>query len=342
MEYRKQVARFVADCLAKMEIGGSSPAAELPGISDILRILEVPRDRSLGDYAFGCFQLAKIFRQAPVKIAQDLAALMEQNRQDHRVIAQARAVGPYVNFRLDRVRMAAQVIPAILDGTFLARRPAVGERVMIEYSQPNTHKAFHVGHTRNAALGDALVRIFRWNGFDVVSANYIGDVGTHIAKCLWYFQEYFDGQIPRENRGEFLGQMYQNATELLDFSLLTQTPVTHVVSARVTAVEPHPRSENLQLVELDLGDESVRVVCGGKGFGVGDLVAYAGAGARIQGRLVGEVDKAGIKSTGMICSQREVGISDDHEKIFVLHPDSPLGVEIAEIHRKPGREFCAG
>ncbi|NIP74309.1 MAG: arginine--tRNA ligase, partial [Gammaproteobacteria bacterium] len=53
--------------------------------------------------------------------------------------------------------------------------------------QPNTHKAFHVGHMRNVALGDALVRILEYNGHEVVAANYIGDVGTHIARCLWFY-----------------------------------------------------------------------------------------------------------------------------------------------------------
>eukprot|EP00466_Bigelowiella_natans_P018627 jgi/Bigna1/50244/estExt_Genewise1.C_710042 len=56
---------------------------------------------------------------------------------------------------------------------------------MIEYSQPNTHKAFHVGHMRNAALGDCLVRLYDFVGHEVIAANYFGDEGAHIAKCLW-------------------------------------------------------------------------------------------------------------------------------------------------------------
>ena len=50
---------------------------------------------------------------------------------------------------------------------------------MVEYSQPNTHKAFHVGHMRNVALGDCLVRLYEHCGYDVVAANYFGDEGAH-------------------------------------------------------------------------------------------------------------------------------------------------------------------
>ena len=59
------------------------------------------------------------------------------------------------------------------------------QKIMIEYSQPNTHKIFHVGHMRNVALGDSLIRIYEQLGFPVVAANYFGDEGTHVATCLW-------------------------------------------------------------------------------------------------------------------------------------------------------------
>jgi len=87
---------------------------------------------------------------------------------------------------------------------------------MVEYSQPNTHKAFHVGHMRNVALGDALVRILEYTGQRVLAVNYIGDVGTHIAKCLWYYQNHRPQDPPAHNRGEWLGELYTAATRLLE------------------------------------------------------------------------------------------------------------------------------
>jgi arginyl-tRNA synthetase len=96
---------------------------------------------------------------------------------------------------------------------------------MVEYSQPNTHKAFHVGHMRNVALGDALVRILEYNGHAVTAANYIGDVGTHIARCLWYYLHHRSelgeqaepppGDDPA-GRGEWLGLLYTAATQRIE------------------------------------------------------------------------------------------------------------------------------
>ena len=90
---------------------------------------------------------------------------------------------------------------------------------MVEYSQPNTHKAFHVGHMRNLCLGDSIIRSLRGAGYEVVAANYFGDGGTHIAKCLWGLEQLSPEQAiaPEEGRGEWLGKIYaQSAIALAD------------------------------------------------------------------------------------------------------------------------------
>ena len=58
---------------------------------------------------------------------------------------------------------------------------------MVEFSNPNTHKAFHVGHLRSAILGESLARIIEFAGYDVIRANYIGDMGLHVIKWLWNY-----------------------------------------------------------------------------------------------------------------------------------------------------------
>ena len=66
------------------------------------------------------------------------------------------------------------MVPALARGLSEPRARPDGDRVMVEFSQPNTHKAFHVGHMRNLCLGDALVRLLRAEGHDVIAANYFG------------------------------------------------------------------------------------------------------------------------------------------------------------------------
>ncbi len=180
---------------------------------DVAKLLAPPPDKKMGDLAFGCFRLAKALRNAPPKIAAELAPQVPTDG----LVREVSAAGPYLNLRLDPGAMAQIVLPELAAG--LGEAPVTRqERVMIEYSQPNTHKAFHVGHMRNVSLGDALVRLLRAHGHEVVAANYLGDVGAHIAKCLWWYLDRLteaERQPPAEAKGEWLGEIYAKASNQL-------------------------------------------------------------------------------------------------------------------------------
>ncbi|MEM6995980.1 MAG: arginine--tRNA ligase, partial [Myxococcota bacterium] len=181
--------------------------------ADVAGMLEAPPKAELGDFAFPCFRLAKALRNAPQKIA---AALVD-GLPEGGIVASGHATGPYLNVRLDLGKTAALVLPEYARGP-AEPTPTRKTKVMVEYSQPNTHKAFHVGHMRNLCLGDALVRLLRADGYEVVAANYLGDVGAHIAKCLWWFLDHLDEagrQPPDDARGEWLGEVYASASNQL-------------------------------------------------------------------------------------------------------------------------------
>jgi len=326
MSPQEKIAAIIAEVLT------GPLGLDASAFDDLTPFVEVPKDTSMGDFAFPCFRLARALRKAPPAIAAEILPYLRDKVAAEAELSEVSAAGPYLNFRIDTGTLAAKLVPAVLAGTFQARRESKRERVMIEYSQPNTHKAFHVGHTRNVALGDALVQLYRWNGYEVVAANYIGDEGAHIAKCLWYYRQYFKGETPDHNLGEFLGDLYTRATQMLDFSLLSRCPLPGVVVARVTAVAAHAK---WKLVTVTTGSEDFSVICGGKGFAVDDLVAYAGSGARIGGRLIATVEKQGVTSTGMICSEKELGFSEDNQTIHLLPPGTPLGLAVAEFYRIP-------
>jgi arginyl-tRNA synthetase len=76
---------------------------------------------------------------------------------------------------------------------------------MVEFSQPNTHKAFHVGHLRSAILGDVLSRILECAGYDVVRANYPGDIGLHVIKWLWNYMKFHNGERPEKDITRWMG-----------------------------------------------------------------------------------------------------------------------------------------
>ena len=185
--------------------------------SELNRLIEQPPNSEMGDYAIPCFSFAKNLQRSPVQIAAELAEQLQKFISQETPITAIQAEGSYLNFTVSAAAMAEVVLPDVFRGTYFKESSKnARERVMIEYSQPNTHKGFHVGHMRNVALGDSLCRIFRYNGYDVVGANYIGDVGAHIAKCLWFYRNYNKETPPEHYRGEWLGELYTQAVKKLD------------------------------------------------------------------------------------------------------------------------------
>jgi len=169
--------------------------------------LEIPPDPLMGDYAFPCFVLCKKLKKPPVDIAKDLIDRFKTGK----FIEKVESNGPYLNFFLNK----EYFIQDTLDNHFEIKPfPLNNKRIMVEYSQPNTHKEFHVGHLRNVSLGSALVNILRFNGYKVIAANYINDTGSHVAKCLWYITKY--NPKPIGNKGEWLGKMYVLANKKID------------------------------------------------------------------------------------------------------------------------------
>ncbi|RJQ16808.1 arginine--tRNA ligase [Candidatus Woesearchaeota archaeon] len=179
--------------------------AKAAGLKEIEIALETPPHLDMGDYAFPCFVLAKTMKKNPVAIAEELQKKIKPDAY----IEKVKNNGPYLNFFINKKAFNESIIKKILsEKENCGKGKASKEKVMIEYSQPNTHKEFHVGHLRTLFLGESLSRIYEFSGVKVIRANYIGDVGTHIAICLWcYLKFHAKDKIP-ENKGKYLGKLY--------------------------------------------------------------------------------------------------------------------------------------
>lgn len=215
------------------------PVGELPSAAEIVLWLERPPETALGDYALPCFRFAKLLKSKPDEIARNLATAL--TGEDSNWIESAVPTGPFLNLKVNHPKLLSWLIPESFSGEWfgsMAHSPQNAKtRVMIEYSQPNTHKEFHVGHVRNVCLGSSLVNLFRYNGYPVISANYIGDEGTHIAKCLWYIK-HTQAEAPTEKRGEWLGEMYAAATRTLaDASTEDKTEFENAISEILRGIE---------------------------------------------------------------------------------------------------------
>ncbi len=127
------------------------------------------------------------------------------------------AINGYVNVYIDAKQAAGHVLAGILaEGERYGAGEKQALRYMVEYSQPNTHKEFHVGHLRNAAFGNAIVRLLRFSGHDVLAANYIGDIGAHVIRCLWCLRKHHAGETPPEDRLDWLGGIYTEAVRRIE------------------------------------------------------------------------------------------------------------------------------
>jgi arginyl-tRNA synthetase len=168
-----------------------------------------PPDPAMGDVGFPCFQYAKALRRAPAQIATEVAGAIAADA----VLAEVGTAGPYVNLRL-RADALAQVLLGQICGAadrWAADGAASPQRVMIEYSSPNTNKPLHLGHIRNNLLGLAVGRILGYHGEDVHTVNLVNDRGIHISKTMVAYSHWADGADPAAAglKGDhFVGHLY--------------------------------------------------------------------------------------------------------------------------------------
>jgi phenylalanyl-tRNA synthetase beta chain len=110
----------------------------------------------------------------------------------------------------------------------------------------------------------------------------------------------------------------------------------NIVVGQIVAVSPHPNADRLRLATVDLGTEQETVVCGAPNLNSGDKIAFARVGARLTNPYNGQVEELksakirGVVSNGMICSEKELGISDSHEGIMVLSAEAEAGAPLAD------------
>ena len=144
--------------------------------------INYPPNRELGDLAIPvAFELARRLRKAPKAIAEELAAALGEVPG----VARVEATRGYLNVFLDRSaflreRLAAPPVP---------QAPAAASKTIVEHTAINPNKAAHIGHLRNAALGDTLVRALRFRGERVEVQNYIDDTGVQVADVVVGFRE---------------------------------------------------------------------------------------------------------------------------------------------------------
>lgn len=144
--------------------------------------LEVPPDPKLGDLALPCFPFAPLLRKSPAAIAADLKGKIGQ----HDFIDKVEVVGGYLNFYLNRTTVIRDTVNAVLaEGqSYGSSGSGRGKRALVEHTSINPNASPHVGRARNALIGDSIVRMLRFEGYDVEVHYFVNDVGKQIAMLV--------------------------------------------------------------------------------------------------------------------------------------------------------------
>lgn len=153
---------------------------------------------------------------------------------------------------------------------------------------------------------------------------------------LRWLQEFAD--LPDD--GEDIAEALSNLGHEVEGLRRVEAAFSGVIVARVLEVRPHPRADRLRLVRLDTGSGEQEVVCGAWNFEAGAIVPLSTVGSVLAGGLrVGEREIRGVLSRGMICSEAELGLSEESAGILVLQDDLPLGSDFAAALPYPDALF---
>ena len=173
---------------------------------DIELSLEIPKKSNMGDYAFPCFRLAKVFRKAPNIIAQDIKEKIDS--KEYSVIEKVENVGGYINFFMAQVEYAKNLIETISKENFGGSEEGDGKTICIDYSSPNVAKNFHVGHLRTTIIGNSIYKIYSKLGYHVERINHLGDWGTQFGKLIVAYKKWGSQEEVEKNGISELMKIY--------------------------------------------------------------------------------------------------------------------------------------
>ncbi len=184
--------------------------------------LEHPQDLARGDYSTNVAMVyAKVLGRDPIELAGDIVQNLKDKNLDYVEKITVAGFG-FINFYLTPQFFADQTKQILADKKFGQNRVFKKHKTIIEYTDPNLFKVFHIGHLMSNTIGEALSRLLEWNGAEVKRANYQGDVGMHVAKAVYgmrgkpwtVLKLKLFGRT--RTRVEFLGQVYAEGAKVFE------------------------------------------------------------------------------------------------------------------------------
>ncbi len=196
---KKEIASKIAEKLNK-------------NVNEILDNIEVPKDSSMGDFAYPCFKLSKELRMAPIKIAEDMKSEIDFGDN----ISKVDVVSGYLNFFVNNEKVINNIMTDVIlnKEKYLKSNEGKGKNICIDYSSPNIAKPFHIGHLRSTVIGNALYKIYKNIGYNVIGINHLGDFGTQFGLVIEGYKRWGKEYNLEENPIKCLVDIYVRTSEL--------------------------------------------------------------------------------------------------------------------------------
>ena len=161
----------------------------------IAKLIEIPPKPEMGDFAFPCFQLAKVFHKAPQMIAEEL----KDQIGTADFLSEVKTQGAYLNFYVAKETYIKQIIETASVSGYGSSKEGEGKTICIDYSSPNVAKNFHVGHLRTTIIGNSLYKIYSKLGYKVERINHLGDWGTQFGKLIVAYKNWGNKEAIEKN-----------------------------------------------------------------------------------------------------------------------------------------------
>lgn len=176
------------------------------GKSKLMNMIEKPKFENMGDLAFPCFELAKIYRKAPQTIAIELA----QNLRLPSAFQNTKAMNGYVNVFLNKREVSSHIIHEVISSKEKYGNNNIGnqEVITIDFSSPNIAKPFSMGHLRSTVIGNSLALISEKCGYKPIRINHLGDWGTQFGKLIVAYKRWGEEKKVKENPIKELLKLY--------------------------------------------------------------------------------------------------------------------------------------
>ncbi|KEO72496.1 arginine--tRNA ligase [Anditalea andensis] len=224
-------------------------------LSQVDLALQPTRKDFAGTYTFVLFPYLKIIKSGPEEGGRKIGEYLKEHST---AVRDFNVVKGFLNLEVNE-SLWLQIFQNLYNKEHIGQFPSNGQKVMVEYSSPNTNKPLHLGHLRNNFLGFSISEILAANGYEVIKANLVNDRGIHICKSMVAYQRIANGETPDSSglKGDHLAGKYYVAFDREYKKQVAELMADGQTEARAKQMAPWMLAAQDMLRKWETGDKEV-------------------------------------------------------------------------------------